>query len=246
MKLGRKRIPGRHREEREEAVELVRLLGHELGVPGEYLRGLLERPEHRAGDHRADRAEPERERRHDAEVPAPAAKRPEEIVVLVLGGSDDRTVGEDDLGLEQVVDREPQRPCQMTDPTTEREAPDARGGDDPEWRREPVLVRRGVHLAEEGAAEDAGRTRIGVDVDPAHRREVDDEPIVDAAEPGSVVPAAAHGDFQPLLATEEDSCSDIGRVHRVCDHERAAIDHRVVERSSLVVARVTAIDHLAS
>jgi hypothetical protein len=66
-----------------------------------------------------------------------------------------------------------------------------------------------------GAAEDAGRTGIGVDVDAAHRREVDDQPVVDAAEPGSVVPAAAHGDFQPLLATEEDSCSDIGRVHRV-------------------------------
>ena len=147
--------------------------------------------------------------------PAPTPQRPEENVVLVHCGSDDRAVGEHDLGLEQVVDRESERSCQVTDPSTEREAPDTGGGDDPEWRREPVLMCRGVHLAEKCAAEDAGRTGIGVDGDPAHRREVDDEPIVDAAEPGSVVPAAAHGDFQPLLATEEDSCSDVGRVDRV-------------------------------
>ena len=90
---------------------------------------------------------------------------------------------------------------------------------------------------------DAG---IGVDVDTAHRREVDDEPVVDTAEPGSVVPAAAYGDLKPLLATEEDSCSDIGRVHRVRDDERTAVDHRVEERSSRVVAEVIATDHLAT
>jgi hypothetical protein len=58
--------------------------------------------------------------------------------------------------------------------------------------------------------------------------------------------SAPDSDFQPLFAAEEGSCNDIGGVDRECDHERTPVDHRVVERSSVVVARVIATDHLAS
>ena len=45
--------------------------------------GLLERPERRPADHRADRVRAEAERGDDAEVAAAAADRPEELGVLV-------------------------------------------------------------------------------------------------------------------------------------------------------------------
>jgi hypothetical protein len=52
----------RDSQESEEAVQLVRLLRDEVGVPAQDLTRLLERPEHRTGDDGADRTQPERER----------------------------------------------------------------------------------------------------------------------------------------------------------------------------------------
>ena len=62
----------------------------------------------------------------DAEVPAAAAQRPEEIGVLVLIGPDDTSVGEDDLCREHVVARQTTAPREVADAAAERESADAR------------------------------------------------------------------------------------------------------------------------
>ena len=56
------------------------------------------------------------EGRHDAEVPAAAAKSPEQVRVLVLVGYFDLTVSGHDLGREQVVDGQAVGAGQVADP----------------------------------------------------------------------------------------------------------------------------------
>ena len=105
-------------------------------LPAHHVGGLLERPERRPGLHDRDRVAAERERGDDAEVAAAAADRPEEVAVLVRARACLGAVREDDVGLEQVVDREPEAAAQVTDPAAEREPADAGRGDDPAtgWR----------------------------------------------------------------------------------------------------------------
>ena len=102
-----------------------------------------------------DRVRLEGELRHDAEVAAAAADRPEEVRVLVGAGRDLRAVGEHELRREQVVDRQPVAAGEVAVPAAERQAGDTGRGDDPAGHREPVLVRGGIDLLPQAAAADA-------------------------------------------------------------------------------------------
>ena len=144
----------------EESGRVARQRGQELAVGLEQLLGVLDRPERRAADDLRDRVRLERELGHDAEVAAAAAQRPRRA-----RGSRRRwrspglPSASDDLGGEQVVDREAVRAREVSDPAAERQAADAGRRDDAARDREPVLVRRRVDLAPGGAAADAGRPR---------------------------------------------------------------------------------------
>ena len=117
---------------------------------------------------------------------------------------------------------------------------DAGRRDDPGRDGEPVLVRRRVDLPELRAAPTRTMRADGSTVTSFIAREVDDEPVVDAAEPAAVVPAAADRDAEPALAREADRRSDVRLVDAVGDRRRPLVDHRVVERARLVVAGVVA------
>ena len=139
----------------------------------------LQRPEHRPGVEVLDRVQPEEERGDDAEVAAAAAQRPEEIGVLRLAGGDEAAVGEHDVGLEQIVDGQPELAREVAQPAAEGDAADAGGGDDAARRGQPEGVGGVVQIAQRRAALDAGGAGLGIDADPVHRREVDDQPVVD-------------------------------------------------------------------
>ena len=96
---------GRHDGEREEAVELPWSSRQELAVDREDLRGGFNRPERRASDDGPHLVQAEQERGHHAEVAAAAPDRPVQVGVLVGVRDDLLPAREDDLGLEQVVDR---------------------------------------------------------------------------------------------------------------------------------------------
>jgi len=88
----------------------------------------------------------------------------------------DLAIRRDDLGREQVVDREPVLADVVADPAAERDPPDADRARVPEADAEPV--RRGG-VREFGR----GETRLGprgavldIDVDRLHPREVEDDP----------------------------------------------------------------------
>src|SRR5581483_10762541 len=111
-------------------------LQDEVPPEAENLRPLPERPEDRAAVDGADRVAAEQERGHHAEVAAAAAHGPEEVPVLARARRDEAAVGQDQVNLEQVVDREPVPARQVSDAAAQREPADAGGRDEPARHRE--------------------------------------------------------------------------------------------------------------
>ena len=165
----RRDLPGR------EAAELLGRVLDELAVEAQHVARVLDLEEHRAAVDVLDRVQAELERRDDAEVPAAAAQRPEEILVLPLRCAATRLpVGGDDLRRDEVVAREADAARQVADAAAEREPADAGRGDDASGRREAVGVRRVVEVAPRGAALGASCSRFGIDLHVRHPGEVDD------------------------------------------------------------------------
>ncbi len=190
--------------------------------------------------------EPEEERGDDAEVAAAAAHRPEQVRVLVRAGRHEPPVGQHDVGLEQVVDGQAALAGQVAEAAAEREPADAGGGDDAAGRGEAEGVGGVVDVAPGAAAADARGPGGRIDPDALHRREVDDEPVVAGAEAGAVVAAAADGEEQAVFAGEVDGGDDVGGVGAAGDQGRALVDHGVVDRARLVVARIAGLDEAAA
>src|SRR5919201_703178 len=81
-----------------------------------------------------------------AEVPTPAADRPEQIRFVVLVDQVPFPVGRDDLGREQRVDSEPLLADEVPDPAAQRDAADPDRTGIPEPDRQIVLRGRGGDL----------------------------------------------------------------------------------------------------
>ena len=187
---------------------------------------------------------PERERRHDAEVAAAAAQRPEEIFLMLGVRRHDGAVGEHDLGGDEVVDRQAALARQVSQPAAEREAADTGGRDDSRRDRESVLVGRLVDGAERCATLHAHHVRDWVDGDVGHRREVDHDPAVDRAETGAVVATAADSDGEVVCARDLECGDDVHDVVAAGDRRRPLVDHGVVDGAALVITCIPGADHL--
>ena len=239
MELGREQIDRWDGHLGEEAADLARLRGQELAVEAHHFRGLLHRPEGRTRHHgRAQRMSLELERGHHAEVPAATTERPEQIGMLARAGVDLRAIGQHHVGSDQVVDREPEAPRQMADTAAECEPADAGRRDDPRGRHAAMLGRRAVDLAPGRAAPDTDRVGTRVDRDVGHPAEIDHDPVVDGAQAPAVVPSPADCHRQAVGAPEGDATSDVLGVRAPHDDRRPFVDHSVVNRSGLFVARV--------
>src|SRR5262249_57451624 len=81
-------------------------------------------------DGRTGRVQGESKRTDDAEVPAAASQRPEQVGVIVGRRPDDVALGGDHLRLEEIVDGEPVLAHEPADAAAEREAADAGVADD--------------------------------------------------------------------------------------------------------------------
>jgi hypothetical protein len=177
---------GRHRARGEDGFG-SHLVGCGIGVLAkstEHGRGVRERiEESRESDDRADLVQPEGERRDDAEVPSAAAKRPEEIRVLLRRCRTHLTVGAGDLGGEDVVARETVFSTEPSVAAPEREPGDACLRDGPERCGEAEDLRLPVDVAEERTALNTCDLCLHVDVDASHEGEVDHHPAVGAREP---------------------------------------------------------------
>ena len=133
----------RQRRRRAEDVgDQRQLLGRgirDLDEPGERLRRRGD-GEHPAGD-RVHRVQPIVEARHDAEVAAAAADRPEQVGLVRLVDVEDAAVGSHDFGSEQMVDRQAVLAHEVAGAAAERETADPDGRRVAEADRKAVLPR---------------------------------------------------------------------------------------------------------
>ena len=217
--------------------------GRKSPVPAQDLRELLDRPHRRAGDDgRSDRVRAELELRDDAEVPAAAAQRPEQLRVLVGARVHLRAVGQHDVGADEAVDGQAEAAREVADAAAEREPADAGRGDDARRGRAAVLAGRRVDLGPRAAAAHADGLGCGVDDHVVETAEVDDDRVVGDAEAAAVVAAAAHRDALVVSAGEGERARDVLRAR--ADHDRGGVlvDHAVVDGAGVVVAGVAGAD----
>jgi hypothetical protein len=236
----------RDRAEPNDVAELVRRVGHEFAVEAQDVGGVLGRPEHRSGDHRgAEGVQREPERGDDAEVPAAAAQRPEQVGVIVGRCPDDVAASGDHLGFGQVVDSEPVLAHEPADATAQAEAADTGVAHDAARGGQTICLCLVVDVAPQGAALDAGRARARIDGDSAHRREIDHDSAVAHCCAGHVVPSASYGDLEVALAGETHRCRHVGGAAAAGDEVRVPVDGAVPDGAGVVVSIVVGGDHVA-
>ena len=181
----------------------------------------------------------------DAEVAAAAANRPEQIGVLVGAGANDPAVGRDQIGAQQVVERETVLRHQPADAAAERQARDPGAADNPARRREAVHLGLAIELFPQGATLGPDGAAPRVDVDPLHRRQVDQQAAIESGVPGDVVAAAAHRDRQVKRPCQCHRVDDISDAVTARDRGRTPVDQAVVNPPQPVVCRIGGLQELS-
>jgi hypothetical protein len=125
----------------------------------------------------------------------------------------------------------------------EREPCDAGRRDNPEGDGLTECMSRVIDVAGRATRPHSHRLLLGVDSHALHRRQVDDQAVVDAAETRTIVAAPANGDRELVVAAEIDGRNDIADIRASSDEQRAFVDHGVVEFSRLFVFRMVAPDN---
>ena len=131
-------------------------------------------------------------------------------------------VGGDYLGLEEVVDGEPVLAHEPADAAAEAEAADAGVAHDAARGGQTVGLGLVVDVAPQGTTLDVGRAVDGIDRHGAHRREVDDDPVVAHCGAGHVVASASYGDLQVAVAGEAHRRGHVGGAAAAGDQSRVA------------------------
>src|SRR5680860_508036 len=229
----------------EKAAELLGRRLDEIAVELHHRRCIVDLVEHRAADDVAHLMESKLEAGDDAEVAAPAPQRPEEVLILRVTGRDLATVGEYDIGGEQVVDRQPVPARQVADSAAEGEAAYAGRRDDPTRSGKAERVGGVVDVTPGCPATDTGSAFDRVHGDSPHGRQIDDKAVVDGAKSGNAVPTAAHGEIQPAVDRRGNRRHHVRGVDAVDHGSGPAVVHRVVYGPSLVVVNVFGGDNSA-
>ena len=182
----------------------------------------------------------EEEAGHDAEISAAAAQSPQEVRVLRLGSCDETAVGQNHVRLEQAVDGEPVLAREVTVTAAQREPGDAGRREDPEGDGLTEGLGRVIDVAGRAARAHSHRPVLGVDPYALHRRQVDDQAVIDAGETRTIVASAANGDRKLVVPAEIHRRDHIGDVRASGDEQRPLVDHGVVEFARVFVFRMVA------
>src|SRR5919197_2294767 len=177
----------------------------------------VERMGDQAADDLSERVQAVLEPGGDAEVPAPSAKRPEEVGMRLFADVEHLTFCGHELNGQQVVDREAVDSFQPAEPAAQREARDPCRRDPSAGCGEPVEERLLVELAPAHAYLSPHRTCIRVDVDALHFGEVDHEAAVCDGPAGDAVPSTADGDLEARFARKRDRVNDVPSAATACD-----------------------------
>ena len=136
---------------------------------------------------------------------------PEQVRVVVLAGGDLTAVGGDEIDRDQVVAGEPVPPLEPAGSAAQGETGDAGCGYSSPGGRQAMFLRGAVELAPRHPGPDTDLAAVGVDLDPVHRPDVDDEAAVVDRHPGDRVAPGTHGDLQHLAVGQRQRFDDVGR-----------------------------------
>src|SRR5262249_15641793 len=156
------------------------------------------------GDRGPDRMQLKFEGGRDPEIATTAAYRPEQVGVLVRSGFDDFAGGGDERHRAEIVERQPVFAHQPAEPAAQPESRDAGCASAPPGPRQTVQLRFAVELAPGAPALRPYFLPIHIDMDAAHRRQIDHQPAIDGGASGDIVAAAADRDCEVELASEPD------------------------------------------
>ena len=149
------------------------------------------------------------EARHDAEVAASAAERPEELGVRRRRRLDDFALGRHQLRADELISGQTPRTDHPADPTAEGQSADADRGGVARADAQTLLGEHVRDVAPTRSATDAhecSAVRVCHDLDTVQCREVDEHAVIERGP--RTVAAAAHDDVASLGGREP---------HRLCD-----------------------------
>ena len=186
------------------------------------------------------------EGRHDAEIAAAAAQRPEQVRIVGGIGLAEHAVRGDHIGRDQVIDREPVLAHQPAQPAAERQTSDARVGDRASCGGESEHLGLAVQFAPEHTALGSHRSALRVHTNALHWRHVDDEAAVVGAVARRAVATAAHRDAETMNPREIHRALHIGNAGAARNQRRPPIDVAVPHPARHVVASMPRLDQLAA
>ena len=107
-------------------------------------------------------------------------------------------------------------------------------------------MRLAIQFAKQDARLDAGATCLGIDVNPLHAGQVDDDAAVAQGAAAHVVTAAAYRDEQPVFAREAHRGDDVRQSGASGDQPRTLVDAGVPDPPRGLVLGVAVPDHCAA
>ena len=214
--------------------------------PGvQHFAGALDREEEDAGTRLRDRVKPELDRRHDAEAPATAAERPEQLAVVVRVRADQVALRRHELDRGDAVRCEPEAARVPAHATAERVAHDADVGRRAVQRGEPVRD-GGVDHVEPDDAGFGPRDSCGwIDAHAAHAVRLDQDRVLQRPQGRGSVARPLRRELEPVPPGEPDERDDVAGRLRQCDRPRALVDREVPRLPCVVPAGIAGEDELA-
>ena len=179
-------------------------------------------------------------------VAAAAPDGPEEVRVLTGAGVAELAVGGDDIGGDEVVTGQTVLACQPAEATTQREARNARTGDQAPRCSQAEGLRLVIEVSPRGPALSAGRAAHRIDADAPHAREVDHQAALAYSDARDIVAAASYRHQQVVGPGEVDRRDDIGGPSTAGDERGVAVDHAVPDCAGVVIARVARTEEWAT
>jgi hypothetical protein len=187
----------------------------------------------------------EQKRRHHAEVSATSADGPEQVTILVGARNDKSSIGQDDVGRQQIVDGQAVLSRQVSHAAAEGQASNAGRRDDSRRHSESKCMRCVVNIAPGATAPHAHSPCRGIDMNVLDEGEIDDQAVVADSQASGVMAPASNRNPQILLPAETNGGNYVGHVGALGDQARFTANHGVIHFALFLVARVGGLDQIA-
>ncbi len=188
----------------------------------------------------------EKETGDDTKISSAAAQSPQEIGAFRLVRDNKCAVRQNHIGLDQIIDGESVLAAKIAVAAAESQAGNACCRDDAERDCKTEGMGGMVNIARRATCPHPHGAVCRINAHALHHRQVDDEALVDAAEPRPVVAAAADRNRQRAVTAEIHSGDDVGDIGAASDKQRPLVDHTIVELASFIVVGMIATNQGAT